>query len=103
MSNTTNNVASNEQEEMAVLHVALFLVPVALTWLGTWLVSQSAIAAAWLISHRILVEPAGALIPITEHAGLDLVRVIMALALVCALGFGIARFRPHPKPATGRA
>jgi hypothetical protein len=100
MSNVTNNVANNEQEEMAVLHVVIFAAPIALVWLGTWLTSQSATAAAWLISHRILVAPAQALIPITEHAGLDLVRVVMALALVCALGFGIARFKPHPKPTS---
>lgn len=98
-----SEVANNEQEELAVLHVAIFAVPIALAALGTWLASQSVTAAAWLISHRILVEPAGAMIPITEHAGLDLVRIIMALAIVCALGFGIARFKPHPKPTAGRA
>lgn len=95
-----SDVANNEQEEMAVLHVAIFAVPIALAALGGWLASQSATAAAWLISHRILVEPAGAMIPITEHAGIDLVRVILALALICALGFGIARFKPYPKTAT---
>jgi hypothetical protein len=98
-----SNIANNENEELAVLHVALFMVPVALTAIGGWLAAQSVTAAAWLISHRVLVEPARALIPITEHAGLDLVRIIMALAIVCAFGFGIARFKPHPKPTTGRA
>ena len=91
------DVANNENEEMAILHVALFAVPIALAAIGGWFASQSAVAAAWLISHQILVEPAGALLPITEHAGIDLVRIILALALVCALGFGIARFKPHPK------
>ncbi len=94
------NVANNENEELALLHVAIFAVPIALTALGGWLASQSVTAAAWLISHQILVEPAGALVPITEHAGLDLVRIIMALALICALGFGIARFKPHPRTTT---
>jgi hypothetical protein len=94
------DIANNEQEELAVLHVAIFAVPIALTALGGWLASQSVTAATWLISHRILVEPAGALVPITEHAGLDLVRVVMAVALICTLGFGIARFKPHPKTTT---
>jgi hypothetical protein len=92
-----STIANNENEELAVLHVALFLVPVALTAVGGWLAAQSVVAAAWLISHQVMVEPARALIPVTEHAGLDLVRVIAALAIICTLGFGIARFKPHPK------
>ncbi|MBG6184729.1 hypothetical protein IWX65_002707 [Arthrobacter sp. CAN_A214] len=95
-----SDVANNEQEELAVLHVAIFAVPIALAALGGWLASQSVTAAAWLISHRILVEPAGALVPITEYAGLDLVRVVMAVALVFAFGFGIARFKPRPQATT---
>ena len=95
-----STIANNEHEEMAVLHVVIFLLPVALTALGGWLAAQSVTAAAWLISHQIMVEPAGALIPVTEHAGLDLVRVVAAAAIICTLGFGVARFRPHPKTTT---
>lgn len=97
------NLANNESEELAVINIAAFMVPVILAAAGAWLSAKSATAAAWLISHSIMVDPASALIPVTENAGLDLVRVIAITALACTIGFGYARFKPRKKAPAGRA
>ena len=97
-----SNLANNENEEIALINVAVFMVPVILAAAGAWLSAQSATAATWLISHSIMVDPAAALIPVTENAGLDLVRVIAIIALACTVGFGYARFKPRKKAPAGR-
>ena len=98
-----SNLANNENEELALINIAAFMVPVVLAAAGAWLSARSATAAAWLISHSIMVEPASALIPVTENAGLDLVRVVAIAALACTIGFGFARFKPRKKADTGRS
>lgn len=98
-----SNIASNENEEMAVLHVAAFLVPVILAGAGAWITAQSTTAAAWLISHNLMVDPANALIPVTGNAGLDLVRVIAILSIACTVGFAAARLKPRKRAAVGRS
>ncbi len=100
MSHAPSSVASNENEELALIHLAAFMVPVVLAAAGAWLTAQSATAATWLISHNIMVEPAGALIPVTANAGLDLVRVVAIVAIACTIGFAVARLKPRKKAAT---
>ena len=92
------HIANNESEELALLHAAAFMLPVVLAAAGAWIGAQSVQAAAWLISHQIMVEPANALIPITAHAGIDLVRLIAIIAITCTIGFAYARLRPRKKP-----
>lgn len=94
-----SNLANNENEEMAVLHIAAFLVPVILAGAGAWISAQSTTAAAWLISHNLMVDPASAMIHITGNAGLDLVRVVAILAIACTVGFAIVRLKPRKRAA----
>lgn len=43
-------------------------------------------------THNIMVKPAEALIPITENGGLDTVRLVALVAVICTIGFAVARF-----------
>ena len=94
------NLANNENEELAIIHVAGFMVPVILGAAATWLTAQSAKLATWMISHKIMIAPADALIPITHNAGIDLVRLIAGIAIACTIGFAIARLNPRRKNPT---
>ncbi len=91
-------IAHNESEEMALLHVAAFMLPVVLAAAGAWISAQSVQAAAWLINHQIMVEPANALIPVTAYAGIELVRLIAIIAIACTISFAVARLRTRRRP-----
>lgn len=92
-----SNLANNENEELALIHVAGFMLPALLGAAVTWLSAQSAKLAVWLVGHKVMVAPAETLVPITEHAGLDLVRLIAAVAIVCTIGFAVVRLSPRKK------
>lgn len=90
-----SSFANNENEELAIINVLGFIIPVALGAAGAWIGAQSTKAAAWLVSHNVMVKPADALIPITDNAGIDLLRLVALLAVVCTIGFAVARFTPR--------
>lgn len=95
-----STLANNENEELALIHVIAFMVPVVLAAAVTWFGAQSVTVAAWLISHNVMIEPAHALIPVTANAGLDLVRVVAIVAIACTIGFATARMKPRKKATT---
>lgn len=98
-----SNVATNENEEMALIHIAGFIIPLALAGLGAWMTSKSEVAMTWLAQHNFMVESDNVLIPLSGNIGLDLIQVIVILSIACTIGFGIARLKPRKEAITGRS
>lgn len=98
-----SNVASNENEEMALIHIAGFGIPLALAGVGAWMTSKSEGAMVWLTQHNFMVESENVLIPLSGNMGLDLAQVIVVLSIACTIGFGVSRLKPRKEAITGRS
>ncbi|WP_145012569.1 hypothetical protein [Kocuria salsicia] len=94
-----SNLANNENEELALINVMGFLVPAVLAGGAAWIAAKSTPVIAWLVSHGVLAARSDAVVvPLGENAGLDMPRLVAAVAIVLVVGFAVTRFRPsHPK------